>query len=221
MWNFIVESILRCDGTRIAADFSTMSQNEWFASVEMHERASRARRPIGRLPLRSCALAILHEFMASKRPDASTLWRQIAFQRFFTLHPSRPLLYPQILPVYCDSFTFYLIIFRRLTIVCLTRARLAWLKLSAFSSPTFSRFEYFSSQIISSTIFPVCFYFYHFSSDRRYSKILKKKKKIELGVYIFFLNFLRWQLVARTITSDQTVYNNSVDFFLNSSVWCH
>lgn len=55
----------------------------------MHERASRARRPIGRLPLRSRALAILHEFMASKRPDASTLWRQIAFQRFFTT-PLRP-----------------------------------------------------------------------------------------------------------------------------------
>lgn len=109
MWNFIVESILHCDGTRIAADFSTMSQNEWFASVEMHERASRARRPIGRPPLRSRALAILHEFMASKRPDASTLWRQIAFQRFFSVSPQRPL--------YCDTFTLNLIIFRRPTIV--------------------------------------------------------------------------------------------------------
>lgn len=75
----------------------------------MHERASRARRPIGRLPLRSRALAILHEFMASKRPDASTLWRQIAFQRFFSVSPQRPL--------YCDTFTLNLIIFRRPTIV--------------------------------------------------------------------------------------------------------
>ena len=75
----------------------------------MHERASRARRPIGRPPLRSRALAILHEFMASKRPDASTLWRQIAFQRFFSVSPQRPL--------YCDTFTLNLIIFRRPTIV--------------------------------------------------------------------------------------------------------
>lgn len=58
----------------------------------MHERASRARRPIGRLPLRSRALAILHEFMASKRPDASTLWRQIAFQRFFSVPATSPVL---------------------------------------------------------------------------------------------------------------------------------
>lgn len=58
----------------------------------MHERASQARRPIGRLPLRSRALAILHEFMASKRPDASTLWRQIAFQRFFSVPATSPVL---------------------------------------------------------------------------------------------------------------------------------
>lgn len=163
MWNFIVESILHCDGTRIAADFSTMSQNEWFASVEMHERASRARRPIGRPPLRSRALAILHEFMASKRPDASTLWRQIAFQRFFSVSPQRPL--------YCDTFTLNLIIFRRPTIVRLI-GRVGddapfffvfSLYFSTFCSPNgifFSSWEFFSPYLS----FFFLFFLFHFSN---------------------------------------------------------